>query len=134
MRIIDKRGKDYYDGTLLSLYHDSDLLFIRPDKTHYYKINEYSKTAGWEYRGNWNWGTLKESYPFGNAYGFREVNDTYRTPYKEYIEFIGFCGVVYPLIKRYTTNKDGTLTITYRYESIPTDRQFVKQIFNKYNA
>mgnify|MGYP005841429283 CR=1 FL=1 len=70
MRIIDTRGKDYYDGVMFSLFHGDDLLFVREEEIVY--VNR--KDVRWGSWGTWDWDNLIKDWPFGNDIASRRIS------------------------------------------------------------
>lgn len=95
MRILDKKGKDYYDGVLLSMYREVDLLLVRETEEVYVPTAEKEYT---DWRSEWNWGKLNPDWPFGEFAGGYRYNSTKRDR-DFYLGFLGFCGKVYPFLQ-----------------------------------
>lgn len=149
MRIIDsKRGKDYYDGFLLSRYPGKDNLFVREVKEEPVII-----TPPHWWSKQWDWDNLNPFWPFGLHYGAdyitnnriqkqKEKEGTHF--YKEELCFVGFCGMVYPYIKATyfvknpdhipgDYNSDSLIKVEdIFYEPREDDRDNIKRVFEQY--
>jgi len=147
MRIFDARGKDYYDGVMYSTFHgDEETLFIREEKEVKTKTSN-----GWDWRG-WSWGdSFTDYWPFGNGLSigsyWRNNSDLKRDrdEVSEYLYYIGFCGMVYPVIKRVTHKEkfhprsamsdayvEDLSTTEYLYEPLESHSQRTKDLFEGY--
>lgn len=142
MRIIDTRGKDYYDGVMFSLFNEGDLLFVRDEKTVY----TGKKRGRWDW-GDWNWGSIIESWPFGDNIashrGYFErtvkINGRYVTEGRdEQLLFIGFCGRVYPVIRKILSSNftfgvgDTSIKYEHFYSPRESDSNRIKKMFERY--
>ena len=94
MRIIDKRGKDFYDGIMLSLYRDHDFLFVREEEIVW---SDRKKPTSFNFNP-WNWNSVDQDWPFGDHTYMGRVDH-------QRLVFVGFCGRVYPAIETSTYKK-----------------------------
>lgn len=123
MRIIDKTGKDYYDGTLLSMYREVDLLLVRNQKSTPIDSSKGPRWWSWQ---DWDWGDLNKEYPFGQQrFGqVRRDPNNFKCVDYDYLYFIGFCGNVYPVFRRdneydYIDELNLSQTLFEKYKSPP---------------